>query len=109
MAKPATYRPDKYRVGQICTLVLEDDPRYRRFNGTRCVVTKCRRSGRWPTIDPATGKSIEQRGLRYEVEYTAGLMNVYEYMLRSIYDQEPLSSWAKFEKATGIQIRGVRV
>lgn len=103
MAKSRSPGTDKFRVGQVCMLVLEDDPRYRRYSGTRCVVTKGRRAGKWPTIDLA-GRHIVQGGRRYEVEYAGGLMNVYEYMLRPIYDGESLSTWAQFEKVTGIQI-----
>ena len=68
--------------------------------------------GEWTCSDPEhpeRGTSV-QPGLRYKVRSPEGSMrtplNVEEEHLRPIYAGEPLSTWDKFEKKTGLNLRG---
>jgi hypothetical protein len=97
---------DKFRVGQRVVFVFEGDcDGWESINGEEGIVDlpKHVESGMchsfdWRPVGIATGEY-------YGVRYRGGEILVFEEDLRPLYDGDALSTWAKFAKATGIDLR----
>lgn len=99
-------RKDRFRIGQQVVLVLDESTQWERANGELGVVVGGRRYGSYPCARLHTGETgATQTGYRYAVRWKGGVNHFEEWMLRAIYDGEPLSTWAKFAKVVGLDAR----
>ena len=105
MAKPRSR--DKFHVGQVVALVLDQKTGHEQYNNRITTVIAARVWGAWKCSDPLR----KERGAevcedwRYAVRHPGDGSKWYvtEEMLRPIYEGEALSTWAKFAKATGFR------
>ena len=94
---------DKFQVGQHCILVLDEKSGWAPMNGEPCVVLKPKTLCNILCSDwDGKNQTFEVAQQRYLIRWRDGYLGVLESQLRAIYDGEPLSTWAKFTKATGI-------
>ena len=108
MPRPA--KPDKFRVGQTVILVMGKwcGREWERLNGDfGVVVGPPEYSAAWRCGPMDVGHEEERgttSGRRYAVRIAHGVRNLDECHMRPIYDGEKLSTWAKFEKVTGLRL-----
>lgn len=108
-AKPTPKGPDKFYVGQRVTFKFPDDgDGWDRLNGEEAVVIEAQRWAKW---DCGNFDNEDADGYFWGWGYTLRLANygrcvsAGEEHLRPLYDGEKLSTWEKFTKKTGIDVR----
>jgi len=102
---PTRKSPDKFHVGQRAMLALDQQTGHERRSGEIVTVLAQRVWGKWECWDPLGPRpSAIYPGWRYRIRATGREMYVEECMLRPIYDGEALSTWARFEKLTGLRL-----
>ena len=95
-------------LAQTVAFVFCNATGYERYTGHLAVVTAPRVYGEWNCGDPKSSRpDAVCKEWRYTVRCDHRLSwHVAEYSLREIYDGEKLSTWEKFKKRTGVDIRG---
>ena len=106
MASPTGKRPDRFHVGQRVILAMPRYTGWASMNGERGIVVAQREYGCWTcnSIDGSRPRG-EQRGWRYAVLTARGEHHYLEEHLRAGVDGDVASTWAKFKRATGVDIR----
>jgi hypothetical protein len=103
MAKSA----DKFHVGQRCVLVLDSKSGWAPWNGELCTIVEPRTARNiWCHNCDGSDRNFQRGTQRYGITCARGDLFVRESQLRAVYDGEELSTWEKFEKSTGLNLRG---
>src|SRR6476620_8526895 len=96
---------DRFHVGQTVAFVLGPGSKWERANGELAIVMGGKRYDDWRCggLD-GSQRRMDGGSWRYPCRWRSGINWFCEHQLRAIYDAEPLSTWDKFAKATGLQL-----